>query len=343
MSNKTFVDVTASGAVCLGPHVVCDGFLYGVEGRVQTHVHDDHMYDFDKSKGQHNIYLTEATKQLLIAERNADLPYRENVIALPTAAPVDRGAFRLELYPNGHMLGSVQVAVELDDGTRVGYSGDFGWPQPAVMKVDQLVVDSTYGRPGFERRYSQAEVEARLLEHIRVRLMLGPVHVVANRGTLHRALQVLAGAIKYPIIGSRRLIKEVEVYRQFGACIDPVLDVQSAVGQQALAEGRYVRFYGKGDRHPADEVRGSRIVLSAFMTSPDDPVLEYSQHSCRIALSDHADFDATVDYVAETGAKRVVTDNTRGGNAITLAAELSRRLGILCSPSTNTWGREWTG
>ena len=45
------VDVGGSGAVLLGPSVVCDGFQIGRPVRVQTHVHDDHMGDFERSKG----------------------------------------------------------------------------------------------------------------------------------------------------------------------------------------------------------------------------------------------------------------------------------------------------
>jgi hypothetical protein len=64
------------------------------------------------------------------------------------------------------------------------------------------------------------------------------------------------------------------------------------------------------------------------MSRPDDPVLEYSEIAYRVALSDHADF-GTLQYVSETGAQFVVTDNTRGGNALALALEIQRQLGIL--------------
>ena len=40
-----------SGAVLLGPNVVCDGFIREAAARVQTHVHLDHMDGFETSKG----------------------------------------------------------------------------------------------------------------------------------------------------------------------------------------------------------------------------------------------------------------------------------------------------
>ena len=52
-----------------------------------------------------------------------------------------------------------QVEVELPDGKRVGYSGDFGWPLNDVIKVDALVLDATYGNPQSEVNYTQSEAD----------------------------------------------------------------------------------------------------------------------------------------------------------------------------------------
>ena len=50
------IDVSMpSGAVSLGPNVVCDGFLLSAKVRVQTHIHIDHMDSFETSKGQQQI------------------------------------------------------------------------------------------------------------------------------------------------------------------------------------------------------------------------------------------------------------------------------------------------
>ena len=57
-----------SGAVSLGPNVVCDGFLLSAKVRVQTHVHIDHMDRFETSKGKQQIIASEPTLKLLIAE-----------------------------------------------------------------------------------------------------------------------------------------------------------------------------------------------------------------------------------------------------------------------------------
>lgn len=115
----------------------------------------------------------------------------------------------------------------------------------------------------------------------------------------------------------------------------------SLEGRAAAASGRYIRVYSKGDRFPAQIVDGTTIALSAYMTNRRNPVLEYSQRAYRIALTDHADFTGTVEYVEATGAKYVVTDNTRGGHAIALAFALRERLGVDARASSNHESLEW--
>src|SRR5882762_9921934 len=124
--NDCRIDVAASGVITLGPDITCDGFHRDRGVRIQTHIHLDHMHNFETSKGLQDIYLSEATLQLLIAEFNADLSARINVNMIPLQFGEARNikSSRVTLVPSDHMLGSVQVAVELCDGMRVGYSGD---------------------------------------------------------------------------------------------------------------------------------------------------------------------------------------------------------------------------
>ena len=336
-----YIDVTAKGAILLGDEVVCDGFIYEAPYRVQTHVHDDHMRDFDSSKGHQHILMTEPTKQLLITELNADLKYRANLRSLTPGTTKQLDNVQLEVLPNEHMLGCVQVAVTVADGTRVGYSGDFQWPLDNAIEVDALVVDSTYGSPNSVRYYSQEEAGQRFVELVQEKLSYGHVMVKARRGTLHRGLELLDGALQCPIVGTGRLCKEVQVYRTFGYSIPKVVSIDTDEGREILAQDRYVRFIGKGDRSPADLSSGTTITLSAYMGRSDDPVLEYSDKAYRVAMSNHADFNGTLEYVKATGAHYVVTDNSRGNHAVELANALRTELGVDARPSSQQVTRSW--
>ena len=339
--NSRVLNVAASGIITLGPDVACDGFHrdYGV--RVQTHVHLDHMHNFHTSKGLQDIYLSEATYRLLVAEFNADLLFRDNLIPLQCGEPYLIRSSRVQLLPSEHMLGSVQVAVELPDGVRVGYSGDFHWPLDEVIQVDQLVVDSTYGSSQSVRQYSQEEAEQSLLELATDKLRYGPLHIKAHRGTLHRGLQVLSAIEGCPMLASPRLCGEVEVYRAFGYPIGMVCSVKSNEAVKAIKEGRYIRFYGTGDQFPIQPKAGTTFTLSAFMASPNNPVMEYSERALNIAMSNHADFAGTLNYIQATGAQFVLTDNSRGGHAVELAQEIQTRLGIEARPSELMISHEW--
>ena len=334
------IDISSSGAIKLGDDVACDGFLYAVPVRVQTHVHDDHMHGFEESKGYQEVILSRATRDLLLAEFNADLGFRENISVLDPEIPYLIKGSTVRLIPSGHMLGGVQVQVELAEGMRLGYSSDFPWPIEKVIQVDALVVDSTYGSPDCIRRYMQADAETCLLELVGAKLRFGPIHVKAHRGTIQRALQLLSAELDCPIVASPRFCEEACVYQAHGYPIRTLSSTKSPEGADGVASGRYIRFYGKGDQLPV-EYNGTTVTLSAYMARPDNPVLEYSERSYRVALSNHADFNGTIEYVKATGAKYAITDNSRGGHACELARELCGRLNICAVASTPKTTREW--
>ncbi|CAG1771379.1 hypothetical protein BAC2_01660 [uncultured bacterium] len=286
--------------------------------------------------------MSPQTHELLIAEFNADLSVRQNIHALQPREVFQVGTSQLTLVPNGHMLGSVQVLVERADGKRLGYSGDFAWPLDPedVIKCDELVVDSTYGSPGSIRQYSQEDAEARLVELVHAKLRTGAVHVHAHRGTIQRALQLLSTNVNAPVIASERLCQEIAVYQGHGAAVGTVLMSRSSEGVDALRTKRYIRLYSKGDRPPDGSTGGTTISLSAYMVPHRDPVLEYSDRAYKVALSNHADFQGTLDYITATGAKFVVTDNTRT-HGVELSQAIEERLGIRSQPSNNHFSREW--
>lgn len=335
------IDVTEKGAVLLGNEMVCDGFRHGYPYRFQTHIHDDHMDDFDTSKGYQDVLLHPATRDLLIAERNADLPYRANLIRVSPGEALGLESCRLITLGNGHMLGSVQVALELPTGTRLGYSGDFQWPLEQVVEVDALVVDSTYGSPTSRRGYSQEEVGARFIDLVRRQLRLGPVIVKAHRGTLQRSLELLDEAQIEPILSTGRLKREAHVYAQYGYSIPSLIAIESTESKDLLRSNRYLRLVSTRDAEVSDRSLGTRITLSAFLSRPDEPVLEVSERAYRVAMSGHADFDGTLEFVRASGARYVVTDNSRGGHGVDLSLALIDHLGIEARPSSQKVSREW--
>lgn len=337
------VGIAPGGAILLGDEVSCDGFLESARFRVQTHVHDDHMRKFESSKGCQTIISTPATKDLLIAEFDADIPIRSNFIGLPPREPtrVRGSGVSIELVPTQHMLGAAQVIVTTKDGQRLSYSGDFNWPLDYVGEADVLVVDSTYGSPSSRRSYDAGEATERLIELVVDRIREGPIHIKAHPGTLERAIEALDGALDRPFIASPRLCREIEVYKAHGYAIGEVLSPDADAAKRAQSDGQYVRFYGKGDGDVFGITHGTSITLSAYMTPRADPLLQFSSRAFRVALSGHADFDGTMAFIEATGAKRVLTDNSKGGHAVELAMEVRRMLGVDAHPVSCERSLSW--
>jgi Cft2 family RNA processing exonuclease len=71
--------------------------------------------DFNQSKGEQEIWMTEPTCRLLALEQ-ADLPYLSHILSLPPGQPHQLAGVVLTLMPSGRMIGSAQVRVELPDG-----------------------------------------------------------------------------------------------------------------------------------------------------------------------------------------------------------------------------------
>ncbi len=339
------IKFSSRGGIVLDDRVVCDGFIYGVPIRVQTHVHDDHMIDFNTSKGNQTIVMSKQSSDLLVEEYGADLGFRTrpggNVRSIDVGPFIDVKGVNIQLLSSGHMLGAVQVAVEGTDGQLLGYSGDFNWPLETIIQVDTLVVDSTYGSPERARTYSQEEVDTRFVELINRQLLEGPVHIKAHRGTLERVLELIDVIPGTPIIAAKRLCSEIQVYQRFGYNTPSLLQSNSEEATLAIESGRYIRLYGKGDGDLFGITDGTTIGLSAYMAQANDAVLQMSDRAFRIAMTCHADFSGTLEYIKATGARRVITDNHRSGHAVTLASEIESKLGIDASPSQLNHSKVW--
>ena len=111
--------------------------------------------------------------------------------------------------------------------------------------------------------------------------------------------------------------------------------LDSGVGLAQLNEGSYIRLCSKGDSFGHELIEGTSAMCSAYMANTDHPLLKFSVRAYQVALTNHAAFEGTLAYVEVTGAKRVVTDNTRS-HGVNLAIAINSRLpGIGAESSTN--------
>ena len=338
--NGSLIDISCNGAIKLGQHVTCDGFVYGYEYRVQTHVHDDHMNDFDTSKHFQTILMSPATRSLLEV-RHIEMPHSTNIISHPTNGVRKYDGIMIEFKSSSHMLGAVQVAVTTPAGHRLGYSGDFSWPLEDVIKVDNLVVDSTYGNPEAVRHYTQEDANNSFREIVLQEIKNGPIIIKGHRGTLYRAFELLDGLVQYPIITSGKKIKEAEVCAKFGYCVCPLMDLDLPDVRKLRKQERYIELRYIGEQVLYDPGDSITVILTASWVQGSNPFLKVSDSAYKIAICDHADFNETLEYVRQTGAKVVLTDGMRGQDAHKLASAITRELGVSARPATPVRSRAW--
>jgi putative mRNA 3-end processing factor len=338
--NNLLIDISYNGAIKLGQHVTCDGFVYGYEYRIQTHVHDDHMNNFDSSKHFQTIIVSEATRSLLEV-RHIEMPYSTNIISHPINGIREYDGLTIEFKPSSHMLGAVQVAVTTQAGDRLGYSGDFSWPLEDVIKVKGLVVDSTYGNPDSVRDYSQEDAHDFFRELVVQKIRSGPIIIKGHRGTLYRAFELLDGLVQCPIIASKKKIDEAKVCEKYGYCICPLMELELPDVRKLRKEGPYIELRYIGEQILYDPGDSTTVNLTASWVQGPKPFLKLSESSYQIAISDHADFNETLEYVRETGARYVLTDSIHGNHAPELAIAITKKLGIKAKPAKTVRSRAW--
>jgi putative mRNA 3-end processing factor len=298
------------------------------------------MNHFNSSKHFQTLIMSEATRSLLEV-RHADISYSTNIISHPINGTYEYDGLMIEFKSSSHMLGAVQVAVITQAGDRLGYSGDFSWPLEDVIKVESLVVDSTYGSPDAVRHYSQEDANDFFREIVVQKIKSGPIIIKGHRGTLYRAFELLDGLVQCPIIASRKKINEAKVCEKYGYCICPLMELELPDVRKLRKEGSYIELRYIGEQVLYDRGDITIVNLTASWVHGVNPFLELSDSSYQIAISDHADFNETLEYVRETGARDVLTDSIRGNHASELAIAITKKLGIKAKPAKPVYSRAW--
>src|SRR3954464_5240474 len=149
---------TPAGVCCKIGGVYIDPTRPG-DKAVITHGHSDHA-----RAGHGSVLATQETLDLM------RLRYGDNFAgatqAIGYGETVTLGGVKVTFHPAGHVLGSAQVAVELD-GLRVVASGEYkngGDPTCApfeLVQCDVFITEATFGLPVF--RHGDAAVEVRKL------------------------------------------------------------------------------------------------------------------------------------------------------------------------------------
>ena len=318
--------MTKSGAVLLGDSVACDAFDASRPLRIVTHAHADHLGGLRRSlKCCEKVLMTEATRDL--AEIiDGSLKLRNDCVETVEYGKVVRyGDEQISLVKADHILGASQVLVEDAGGIRIAYTGDFRIDATPVVECDVLVVEATYGSPSCRRNFD-VDVRELLVSMIEKRLRGGAVYVFGYHGKLQEVMQILRDAdVSVPFVMPERVYEVSKVCEKHGmnlGCLSLSTDKEG----HELLDGNLpcVAFYHMNSRQHVG-LRNARICVSGWEFHT--PCRQIGEREHLVALSDHSDFDGLIEYVKQSKAKQVITDNYRSQGNV-LAGEIIKRLGV---------------
>ncbi len=326
MSEKALV--SQHGAVLLGDSVACDAFEETRPLRVVTHAHADHLAGLRRSlKSCDKVMMTSATRDLIGVVNGSMSLDNGTVKLLDYGEPFEYGDEQITLLKADHILGAAQVLVENSMGNRVAYTGDFrvDGTEP-LMDCDTLVVEATYGSPWFKRAF-KVNIKELLVSMVEEKLRQGTVYVFGYYGKLQEVMQILRRAdVCVPFVMPERVFHVSEICEAHGMQVGDFTLSTAKEGKELLDKDLpCVAFYHMNTRQKVG-LRNSRICVSGWEFR--SPCRQIGEKEHLVALSDHSDFNGLLDYVERSKPKRVVTDNYRVNHGVTLAKEISKRLGI---------------
>lgn len=317
------VDILRNGAIIVGNNFTIDGHSER-NFRVVTHFHADHILQLKKSiQTCLGIIATPPTLETL-ETLGYDIPKKKK-IGLNYNIPLKIEDESVELVLADHVFGASQVVIANEDGEKVGYTGDFKNPGKGtpILKVDTLIIDATYGKPTFRRRFKN-EIEELFSDYVNDSLVYGPVRIYAYHGKIQEAMRILRNrGIIAPFIVDGKVKEVTEVAVRYGLNVKDIFDARSEEAKEIIRDGWYIEFKHYNE-FKNREAKFTNFILSGWEF--EEPIRQLDKKSKIVAFSDHGDFDDIVYYIDTSPASLIVTDGGRKGYSKELAEYVRKYL-----------------
>ena len=325
---KGIVEITKNGACLIGENFCCDGFNNTRKAGAITHFHDDHTSGLSSAlQWFEKIYVSEATKDLLIASKGVFLKYRKNLTSIPYNKIHSFNNEKITLYPAKHVLGSSQILIESND-KRILFAGDIREGTNPI-ETDVLVVLPHFGKPKHIREHKRDDVIKNFIKHVKSELNTKSVCVLACKGKLQSIMNLLYKAdIDVPFLADKSVKKIAEVYTKHNCVTGNIIDLSSHEAQEIInSRSSNITFYPINTKICRVGNYVKFIVSEWNVVTPIKHRIARNEYM--ISISDHADFKGLIGYVKKCKPKYVVADNARcGGCAELFVKHLNRNLKI---------------
>jgi len=284
-----------------------------------THAHYDHSKGFQFPTQKK--YSTKETKEIYEADTGNKVGNWEQI---RLGRRVKLGNVEVEAHDAGHVLGSVQYEILIPEGSIV-YASHINFTDTLLSRAaevapcETLVIEATFPTrsPTLAPRESViAEIVKWALECVKERRI--PAFVTDHIGNAQELNRIFNTWTELPVIVHPRIARVNQVYEKNGVNLRYV-DAGREEAQSVIGDAKCVVIIPK--RFDATRYGDFRIAHVSGWPSP----LDMSEGKV-FALSDQADLNQLLEFVAEARPKTVLT--FRGG-ARFLAEILSKRLGVV--------------
>lgn len=272
---------------------------------VITHAHGDH------ARLGSDAYLCAADSAGLLARRFGPDATIESV---GYGESLTLGRVRVSFHPAGHILGSAQIRIEGPDGVWV-LAGDYKRASDPTcapfepVACDTFVTESTFGLPIY--RWDPTErVIAELMEWWDENRARGLTSVVFcyTLGKAQRLLAELMRVTDRPVFVHGMMSGMIQAYRQRGIRMLPTkVLVERPRGSSFAGELVLAPLSARGTPWMRRLGNISDAFVSGLMRVRG--VRRQRAFDRGLVLSDHADWPALLDTIAETGASRVLASH----------------------------------
>jgi putative mRNA 3-end processing factor len=334
-----FLSESASGLFCERGAFHIDPWQ-PVDRALITHAHGDH------ARPGSAAYLCAAPTEALLRRR---LGAETRIESVPYGTSLTIGQVKVSFHPAGHVLGSAQIRLESPEGVWV-VSGDYKRATDPTcapfepIRCDTFITESTFGLPIY--RWDDTAV---VIDDI-ARWWQGnrddgrtSVLFCYTLGKAQRVLAELMRVTDQPVYVHGMMTAMIDAYREAGVAMLPVLPViERARGSRSTAAS----FAGELVLAPLSArgtpwIRRLGDISDAFASGlmRVRGVRRQRAFDRGFVVSDHADWPALLQTVADTGAGHVLATH---GHAEPLARYLSSR-GLQAGTMRTAWEGEPSG
>ena len=330
---------TSRGLYCEAGDFYIDPWQ-AVERALLTHAHGDHA-----RPGSAAYLCTPQTVPLLRRRFGPDAVLE----SLPYGRPLTLGSVNVSFHPAGHVLGSAQIRIEGAGGVWV-VAGDYKRVQDPTcdgfepVRCDTFVTESTFGLPIY-RWDATATVMADVMSWWNANRAADRTSVIFcyTIGKAQRLLAELARLTDSPVYVHGMLLGMIDAYREAGV---PLPDVRRVIDEDGGRKAQKTSLAGQLVLAPLS-ARGtpwmrrlgthSDAFASGLMRVRG--VRRQRAYDKGFVISDHADWPALLQTIADTGARHVLATH---GYAEQLARYL-RSTGLQSGVIRTAWEGEPTG